>query len=153
MKRILLVVLFGLLCGTAGHFACLYVQQPHLSNDNLDAQLSWIKTDLQLTPAQYARIKAIHEQSSPHLLKLASRVARMREEFSAFERQRKTAGEIDFLEFARFIEERRRIDSDCLLSSRQIVDASAEVLTADQRQRYFTLVPPALRPAPPRIPN
>lgn len=146
MSRILLITLLGLLGGTVGHYACLYLQQPHGSNDNLDAQLAWIKTDLQLTTEQYARIKAIHQQSSPHLLKLASRVARMREEFAAFESQRKTTGEVDFLEFARFIDERRRIDHECLLSTRQLVDASADVLTPGQRERYLTLLPAAVRP-------
>lgn len=146
MKRILLVTFLGVLCGTVGHFACLALQQPSQRSAGLDAQLAWIRNDLQLTPEQYARIKALHEQSSPHLMVLASRVARLREEFAAFERQRKTTGEIDFLEFAQFVDERRRIDRECLLSTRQLVDASADILTAPQRERYLTLLPATLRP-------
>lgn len=146
MRRTLLVTLLGLLGGASGFYACLAVQQPRGGSDSLDAQLAWIKNDLQLTPEQYARIKTIHQQSHPHLLTLASSVARMREEFAAFDRQRKTTGEIDFLEFARYVEERRRIDRDCLLSTRQLVGASADVLTPGQRARYLTLLPVAVRP-------
>lgn len=153
MRRILAITFLGLLCGTVGHFACLYLQLPGKSNEGLDAQLAWIRRDLQLTPEQYARIKALHEQSSPHLMILASRVARLRDEFAAFERQRKTTGEIDFLEFAQFVDERRRIDRECLLSTRQLVDASADILTAPQRERYLTLLPATLRPGARPNPN
>jgi hypothetical protein len=145
MKRILTVTLFGLAGGLAAHFGWLFAHQAKASG--LDAQLAWIQHDLQLTPQQYARIKAIHEQSSPHLLALAARVSHMKDEFAAFERQRKTTGEIDFLEFAHFVEERRRIDRECLQSTQQLVDASADVMTPEQRQRYLNLLPTLHRPA------
>jgi hypothetical protein len=153
MKRIALVLCLGLLGGVTAHYGWLAIEQPRTAKDSLDAQLAWIKTDLQLTPEQYARIKAIHEQSSPHLVALATSVARMREEFAAFERQRTTTGEIDFLEFARFVEERRRIDRDCLSSTRQLVDASAGVMTPLQRERYLSLLPADHRSALTRLPN
>lgn len=153
MKRTLLITLLGLLGGATSHYGWLALQQPRAGSSALDTQLAWIKTDLQLTPQQYFRIKAIHEQSSPHLMALASRVARMREEFAAFERQRTTVGEIDFLEFAHFVEERRRIDRDCLQSTRQLVDASADVMTPNQRERYLSLLPAAHRPHSPGTHN
>ncbi len=153
MKRIVLITLLGLLGGAGAHFGWLSLHQGGSSNENLDTQLAWIKTDLQLTPEQYARIRAIHQQSSPHLVALASRVARMREEFAAFERQRTTTGEIDFLEFAHFVDERRRIDRDCLQSTRRLVDASAEVMNPRQRQRYLSLLPTFHRSAPISTPN
>ncbi|PTY08567.1 hypothetical protein DB347_03035 [Opitutaceae bacterium EW11] len=148
MKRAILVTLLGLLGGTVAHYGWLSSQGSRVGGEGLDAQLAWIKTDLQLTPEQYARIKAIHEQSSPRLLALASRVSRMRDEFAAFERQRKTTGEIDFLEFAQYVEERRRVDKECLQSTRQLVDASADVMTPRQRERYLSLLPAAHRPIP-----
>jgi hypothetical protein len=146
MNRILAVVLAGLVGGAAAHFGWLAAKQEGTDGSDLDAQLAWIRHDLELTPAQYARIKEIHQQSSPHLVALANRVARMREEFAAFERQRKTVGEIDFIEFAHFIEERRRIDGECLKSTRQLVDASAGIMTPRQRERYLSLLPAAHRP-------
>ena len=146
MKRLASVLLLGLLGGTVGHFGWLNYQEAVTTSNTLDAQLAWIKTDLGLSTEQYARIREIHEQSSPRLLALSHQVARMRQEFAAFERQRKTTGEIDFLEFAQFVELRRRIDSECLQSTRQLVDASAGVMNPSQRERYLSLLPAAHRP-------
>lgn len=140
MKRVILVLLLGLAGGLGGHYALLHRLQPK-NVSALDAQLAWIQRDLQLTPEQYARIRAIHEQSSAHLLALAGQVARMRSEFAAFEHQRKTVGEIDFLEFAHFVEERRMIDRECLKSTQRLVDASAGVMNPQQRARYLSLLP------------
>lgn len=153
MKRTAIVLCLALLGGVSSYYGWLAVEQPVSGKDSLDAQLVWIKNDLQLTPEQYARIKAIHEQSSPHLLALASSVARMRQEFAAFERQRTTTGEIDFLEFAQFVEERRRIDRECLDSTRELVDASAGVMNPLQRQRYLSLLPADHRSASIRSSN
>jgi len=147
MNRGIIVMLLGIIGGALSHEGWLTYKQSGVSGSDLDAQLAWIKSDLQLTPEQYARIKAIHQESSPHLHALASRVARMRDEFNAFERQRTTTGEIDFLEFAQFIQERRRIDGECLQSTRQLVDASAGVMTPRQRERYLSLLSAAHRPA------
>jgi hypothetical protein len=145
MKRVFSVLLLGLVGGVGAHLGWLHFEQP-APVGGLNAELAFIQQDLHLTREQYAQIKAIHEQSSPHLVALAARVARMREEFNAFESQRKTEGEIDFLEFAHYVEERRRIDRDCLQSTRQLVDASAGVMNADQRKRYFSFLSAAHSP-------
>jgi hypothetical protein len=47
---------------------------------------------------------------------------------------------VDFLEFARFVESRRTLNRECLDSTRQLVLASAEVMTPNQRQLYIRLV-------------
>ena len=146
MNRFLLVLVLGVLGGTLGHFGWLTLQKDRAAGNDLDAQLAWIRYDLDLTTAQYEQLRAIHQQSSPRLLALANQVARMREELAAFERQRKTTGEIDFLEFADFVQLRRRIDNECLQSTRQLVDASAGVMNPRQRERYLSLVPAAHRP-------
>lgn len=146
MRRVLLVLLLGLAGGVGGHYALLSRLQPKPVSA-LDAQLAWIQRDLQLTPEQYARIRTIHEQSSAHLLALADQVSRMRAEFAAFEHQRKTVGEIDFLEFAHFVQERRTIDRECLQSTQRLVDASADVMNPQQRARYLSLFPATHRSA------
>lgn len=142
MKRIFLVMLLGAFGGTLAHVTWYRLQQPSATlNRTLDTQLAWIKSDLQLTSEQYAQIKAIHEQSSPHLAALAAQLTRMRAELAAFEKQRKTTGEIDFLEFAQYVEQRRRVDRECLQSTRQLVDATADVMNPRQRERYLNLLP------------
>jgi hypothetical protein len=143
MKRTLLVLLLGIACGTGAHFAWFAEHRPRPADD-LSAQLDWMKTNLRLSDDQLVRLRALHEQSAPHLLALAAQVASMREELAAFEHERRTSGRIDFLEFARFVEQRRALDRACLDSTRTLVAASADVMTPRQREHYLSLLEPAL---------
>jgi hypothetical protein len=143
MKRALSVILLGLAAGLLAHAGWFLWQRP-CQGDSLDCQLQWMKTDLKLSDEQYARIKSIHEKSSPRLLELAAQVARMRVEYDDFERERTTSGQVDFLEFAHFVEHRRAVDRECLTSTRQLVADAANVMTAQQRVRYLTLLGPLL---------
>lgn len=144
MKRAPIVICLGLAAGVLAH-AAWYLGQRPCQSDNLDCQLEWMKHELKLTNEQYTRIKHIHEESSPRLLALAARVAQMREEYEAFERQRTTAGQIDFIEFARFVDQRRTVDRECLTSTRRLVTDSADVMTARQRRHYLALLSPVLK--------
>jgi Spy/CpxP family protein refolding chaperone len=144
MKRTLLIVLLGLTVGVLAHFGWFASQQPCRSN-GLDCQLDWMKSELKLTDAQFTRIKAIHEESSPRLLALAAQVSRMREEYDAFEHERTTSGQIDFLEFAHFVEQRRAVDRECLTSTQRLVADAARVMTAQQRERYLGMLGPVLQ--------
>lgn len=144
MTRAPAVIFFGLAAGLLA-YAGWYLPHRPCQADNLGCQLKWMKTELNLNNEQFARIKRIHEQSSPRLLALAAQVVRMREEYDAFERQRTTSGQIDFIEFARFVEQRRTVDRECLSSTRQLVTDSADVMTARQRQRYLAMLGPVLK--------
>lgn len=146
MKRMLLVILFGIASGLLAHVGWFVAHRP-ARGDNLEAQLAWMQGSLQLSPAQFARIKTLHEQSSPRLRALAAEVGRMREEFAAFEQERRTEGQIDFLEFARFVEARRAVDRECAASTRRLILAASEVMNPQQRERYQTLLNPALNSA------
>jgi hypothetical protein len=142
MKRILFTVLLGIAAGVLAHVSWFLSQRPCSAN-NLDCQLDWMKTELKLSDGQFARIKTIHEQSSPRLLALAAQVGRMREEYDAFERERTTSGQVDFLEFAHFVEQRRAINHECLTSTQQLVADASRVMTSQQREQYFGLLRPA----------
>lgn len=141
MKRILQVLLAGGVGGLSAYFGWLGVHYP-VQSDDLAAQMAWIQSDLQLTPAQFARIKALHEQSSPRLLALETEVSRLRDQLTAFERGRMVTGQVDFLEFARFVEQRRSVDRACTESTRQLILAATEVMTPEQRTRYLALLEP-----------
>jgi capsule polysaccharide export protein KpsE/RkpR len=145
MKRTLLVLLLGIACGTGAHFAWLAQHSP-MPAESLAAQLAWMKTNLRLSDAQLARLKLLHEQSAPRLLALAAQVASMRGELASFEHERETTGRIDFLEFARYVEQRHALDRACLDSTRSLVAASADVMTPPQREHYLSLLEPALKP-------
>jgi len=144
MKRVLIVLATGIALGALAHVTWFGAHRPALGAD-LDSQLAWMQQTLQLTPEQFARIKALHEQSSPRLLALAGQVTRMRGEFAAFERDRRTTGQIDFLDFARFVEQRRAIDRECADSTRKLILAASEVMNPQQRETYLAFLDPALK--------
>lgn len=138
MKSTFLILLLGLVVGTGTHLAYYRLHEPHA--DSLDHQLAWMKTELNLNETQYDRIKALHQNSSPRLHALADQVAQLQAEFAAFEEMRRTSDRVDFLEFARFVEARRQVNRECLDSTRQLVLATAEVMTPRQRQHYIRLI-------------
>ncbi len=144
MKHVCLVLFFGLVSGIGAHLAWFSANQPG-GADALARQLVWMKAELNLSDAQLERIRSIHQASSPRLLALAAQVARMREEYAAFERERVATDRVDFIEFAHFVERRRAIDGDCLASTRRLVAATSELMTASQRASYFRLLEPSLK--------
>jgi hypothetical protein len=115
------------------------------ASDNLDALLTWMKNDLQLNDQQLAKIKNVHEQLSPHLLALANQVAQMQRALTQFENERQSVGQVDFLEFARYIEQRRKLDRECGESTRRLIAEATDVMTPRQRQQYLQLLDPALK--------
>ena len=139
MKRLLLTLMLGLSAGLGTHLAYYRFHAP-APTDTLEGQLAWMKSELKLTDSQFARIKDLHQASHPRLQAMAAQVAHMQTEFSEFEQARRTTDRVDFLEFARFVEYRRNLNRECLDSTRQLVLASAEVMTPDQREHYIRLV-------------
>ena len=139
MNRTFFILLLGLVVGLGTHAVYFQLHRPP-GLESLDGQLSWIKDELNLNDAQFARIRELHEASSPRLRALAADVARMQAEFAAFENTRRTSDRVDFIEFAQFVETRRAINRQCLESTRQLVLASADVMNPAQRARYLGLV-------------
>jgi len=142
MKRPVLVLLLGLAVGAATHLAYFQHREP-IGTDTLDGQLAWMRVELRLTEPQFARIKGLHQATRPQLQAMAAQVALMQEEFAEFERTRQATDQVDFIEFARFVESRRELNRRCLDTTRQLVLASAEIMTPEQRRQYIRLVPVA----------
>jgi len=115
------------------------------TSDNLDALLAWMKNDLQLNDQQLARIKDVHEQLSPRLLALGSQVAQMQHAFTEFEKERQSEGQVDFIEFARYVDQRRKLDRECNESTRKLIAEASDVMSPKQRQQYLQLLDPALK--------
>lgn len=139
MKRTLRTLALGLAVGLGIHLAYFKANAPAPAN-TLDGQLAWMKSELKLSDAQFARIKELHQASSPRLREMAVQVAALQAEFASFEKLRRTSDQVDFLEFARFVEARRSFSRECLDSTRRLVLAAAEVMNPRQRQRYIQLV-------------
>lgn len=139
MNRGTLVLLLGLAVGVATHLVYFRIHRPFDAN-TLDGQLSWMKSELQLSNEQFARIKELHQASSPRLRALAAQVSQMQSEFAAFENTRRTSDKVDFIEFAQFVQVRRNINRECLDSTRQLVLAAAGEMNPSQREHYFGIV-------------
>jgi hypothetical protein len=139
MNRGLLVLLLGLGVGVTAHVAYFQMHRP-ADAGSLDGQLAWMKGELGLSDAQYARIRELHEASSPRLRSLAAQVSQMQAEFAAFEHARRASDHVDFIEFAQFVEARRTINRECLDSTRRLVMAAAGEMNPSQREHYFGLV-------------
>ncbi len=144
MKHVALVLLLGALAGLAAHLIWFQARRP-TEVDTAAGALTWLREDLRLSEEQFARVKAIHEQSSPQFQQLAAEAARMRTELEVFERQRQTDGEIDFIAFAQFVQMRREFDRACAESTRQLIAATAREMTEGQRERYLEWLNPARR--------
>lgn len=142
MKTAWLVLCLGFAAGLAAHSGWFVLRRP-VQITGPTAPLEWMQADLHLTPEQFARIKALHEQSRPQLQALAARAARMRAELENFEQLRRADGSVDFLRFARFVEEHRTIDRLCVESTRRLIAATSGELTPTQRLRYLALLDPA----------
>jgi hypothetical protein len=143
MKRTVLVLIAGIASGALANVAWFAAHRPP-QIQGLDAQLGWMQTSLHLSPAQFAQIKQLHAKSWPHMRELAAEVAHMRAEYTEYENMRKSTDDVDFVEFAQFVQRRRAIDRECLESTRRLVLASSAVMDAAQKARYLTLLSPAL---------
>ena len=139
MSRTVLMLLVGLFVGAGAHTVYFNFHRP-VGLDSLDGHLAWMKEELNLSDEQFSQIKDLHEESSPRLRALAADVARMQAEFAAFENTRRTSDRVDFIEFAQFVETRRNINRQCQESTRQLVLASAGLMTPQQRSHYLGLV-------------
>lgn len=139
MNRAVLTLLLGLAAGLGSHFA-YYLHHESNATDSLEGRLAWMKSELNLTDAQFARIKELHQASHPRLQQMAAQVAQMQAEFIEFEKARQSDDRVDFIEFARFVSERRNLNQACQDSTRQLVLASAEVMTPEQRRHYIRML-------------
>ena len=147
MRRTFLILASGVLAAVLAQSVWFQVRSPGTpSSDPRD--IAWLKNELRLSDEQFARIAEIHNNQGPRIAALASQVAHMKTEMEAFESQRRDTGEIDFLEFARFVEMRRAIDRECMESTRNVVQASAGQMTPAQRTRYLEMISPIIRDLP-----
>lgn len=142
MNRGLLVIFLGVAAGLIS-FQTWSGWREGCSSGDLSCELAWMREDLSLTDEQFERVVDLHARSSSRLRELAVEISRMESEFIAFEQTRRSEGRVDFLEFARFVAERREIEAAADQSARSLIEATADVMSPQQRTRYLALVAPA----------
>lgn len=145
MNRAWRILCVGLLAGVAAHFGYFQAKRP-AGGHGPEKDLGWMREELHLTDEQYARIVALHQQSSRQLQSLAVQILAMQKEMAAFEETRRRFDRVDFVEFARFVDSYRRISQQCEDSTRGLVLATADVMTPHQRAQYLGLIEPLVPP-------
>ena len=150
MNRTYLVILIGLLAGWGAYQGLMTWHEPPAATGSVDEHLAWMKSELRLNDDQMRQLRAFHAASEPRLRVLAAQVAQIQQELSTVETTRRTVGVVDFVQLGRFVETRRDVAAECLALSRQLVLASAEIMTPAQRRRYLGFVSAAvpLNPVP-----
>lgn len=139
MKRGFMVLMLGVLGGLGAHYSYFKTHRP-CTEPTLACELTWIRDELNLSTAQYARLIELHERNGPHLAALGNQLLQMRQQLDAYEAQRRGSNEIDFIAFAQFVVERKAVENECENSSRTLILAAAEVMRPEQRRRYLELV-------------
>lgn len=139
MKRFLLVVLLGFVAGAAAHIGFYAFRRPTVEN-RLARDLAWMQTEFRLDDQQYGRIRSLHDRVGPELERLFSVLRTTHEELNRLEAVRRATDKVDFLAFHQAKEENRRARRQCRTLTLDLVYAVAEVMTPEQRRRYFALV-------------
>jgi hypothetical protein len=114
----------------------------------MDRELVWMRDELRRSPAQYARIRELHETLNSELVALEKERLRVRQETAALEEERRTEGQVDFLVFAGLIKIRQDIDLQSFHSMQRLVSATATIMTPEQRRRYLDYVQAAISTPP-----
>jgi hypothetical protein len=117
-------------------------------SDSMDRELVWMRDELKLSPAQYARIRKLHETLNSELVALEKDRLRVRQETAALEEERRTEGQVDFLVFAGLIKVRQNLDLQSFHSMQRLVSAAATIMTPEQRRCYLDYVQAAISTPP-----
>lgn len=147
MNRPILLLLLGLAAGVGAHLGYLNWRSENVLPP-VGEELEWMRAELKLTDSQYARIASLHDMDRPRVRSLAGRIAAMQKQMDAFESERRTEGQVDFVAFAQFVENFRQVGLECERSTRQLVHDTASVLDPRQREMYLELVEPLVARAP-----
>lgn len=147
MNRTVLLVILGLAAGVGAHFGYLSWRSEKIIPP-AGEELDWMRAELKLTDSQYARIASLHDMDRPRVRSLAGRISAMQKQMDAFEAERRTEGQVDFVAFAQFVENFRQVSLECERSTRQLVHDTASVLDPRQRELYLDLVEPLVARAP-----
>ena len=139
MKRFLLVVLIGFAAGALAHIGFYAFRRPTVEN-RLTRDLAWMQAEFHLDDRQYGSIRALHNRTGPELERLFTVLRTTHEELLRLDEMRRTADKVDFVAYHQAKAANRKARSQCRTLTLDLVYAVAEVMTPEQRTRYFSLV-------------
>lgn len=139
MKRFALFLLVGLIAGATAHVMFFAWRRPQVET-HLAGDLAWMQREFHLDAKQYERIRGLHEHTGPELERLFRVLRTTHEELERVEAARRATDRVDFLEFHELSEAHRAARRQCRVLTLDLVYAVAEVMSPEQRDRYFNLV-------------
>jgi beta-xylosidase len=148
MKRFLLIVMLGFVAGAMAHIGFYAFRRPTVEN-RLTRDLAWMQSVFDLNDTQYRSIRALHQRTGPELERLFTVLRTTHDELDRLEEMRRTADKVDFIAFHQAKEANRKARLQCRTLTLDLVYAVAEVMSPEQRARYFALVGNGVELAPP----
>jgi hypothetical protein len=140
-------MLVGLVAGALAHVGLYAIRRPEIES-RLALQLEWMRDEFKLSQAQYLKIRTLHDSTGPELERLFTLLHDSHREIDQLEQLRRTSDQVDFVAYHQASTQNRKARQDCRALTLGLVYAVAEVMTPEQRERYFALVGQgvALRP-------
>ncbi len=139
MKRFLFIVFVGVLAGASAHVGFYSWRRPVVETQ-LARDLAWMKEKFDLSTNQYERIRELHRHTGPELERLFAVLRATQEEIARLEEIRRETDRVDFIAYHQVAESQRRARLQCRALTLDLVYAVAEVMSPEQRARYFALV-------------
>lgn len=146
MKKPLIVLIIAVTAGVVAFFTMRKHEESahsHNSGSVLDAmpELEWLRSDLKLSEAQFAKVKALHVAYRPACVQMCRRIAEAHERIDKLGNENKSLTP----EFQAALKEHADIHLECQEAMLRHLYETAATLNPDQAARYLkTMLPFAL---------
>jgi len=139
MKKFLILLGLVIAVGAASYYVCYHRVMASVlvvTPDGTDAELAWLKREFALTPAQYAKVLALHHEYRPVCAKhCASYIEAHRRMEALFKTQTAWSAEAGAA-----IAEQARIQGECHASMLKYAYDVAACMSPEQGRRYLEMI-------------
>jgi Spy/CpxP family protein refolding chaperone len=135
MKHVWVVTLSAILLAAAA-----FALTRHLVSKSAPDEMTWLREEFRLTPAQADAIEKIHAAYEPICADHCERIGQARRRLHALE----TNPQANPTELAAAREAWRLLGEECTTATRSHLEAVAAQMSPEQGQRYLALVGPRL---------
>lgn len=143
MKKPLVILLVALIAG----FTAFAITRRHCSATKSDTlldqlpELAWLRTELALSDAQFARIAELHASYRPVCEEMCGRIGKSHARLEAIALKSRTTGN----ELQQAIADYERVRGECKMKMLEHLYQTASLMNEEQAGRYLeTVLPPAL---------
>ena len=146
MKKGLLILILALATGIATFFLTRAHQQVQSKEVLLDSmpELTWLRSELNLSDAQFQKVSDLHAAYRPHCAEMCRRISEAQTRLEAIAHAtRDITPELD-----QAIQEHARVRADCRRHMLEHLYQTAAVMDKQQASRYLETVLPAALDTP-----